>query len=226
MLKKIFDQFRPSTILLIPLTVIGALVAITWFVYSNSSHWASTRKSLTTNFTQRAWAEILGEESPEITQWNSILFTVFLLCLSYKILGLIPYTFSQTSHIRITFSLSIPIWIAFQILGLRTNWKVKLSHFLPQGTPIYLIPPMIIIETIRLRIQPITLGFRLAANILAGHLLIFLCSCTIWEAIRASTIGALSIILIIILLVLELAVACIQAAVFLTLCKNYLMEKV
>nr|CBH40116.1 ATPase subunit 6 [Ophiocomina nigra] len=223
-INNIFSQFNPTTILSVPLTVLGAIIAITWFTLITKTHWLNTRSDLLPLFSQLTFKSLLNDQTGKPAKWTPILFTVFILCLSYNLLSLIPYTFSQTSHLSVTFSLSLPIWVAFQVAGAGHDWKAKLSHLLPQGTPIFLIPPMILIETISLIIQPLTLGFRLGANLLAGHLLIFLCSCTIWEAINASLAGLMSFILIIVLLILEIAVACIQAAVFLILSKNYLEE--
>uniref|UniRef100_A0AAU6PX73 ATP synthase subunit a n=1 Tax=Ophiotreta durbanensis TaxID=3135534 RepID=A0AAU6PX73_9ECHI len=223
-LNNIFSQFNPSSLLSLPLTLIGGTIAISWIITTTNTHWINARNTLIFTSLNTAFNNLLGDQENIKINWNPWLFSIFILCLSYNLISLIPYTFSQTSHLSITFSLSYPIWLAIQTKGIQHNWKSKLSHLLPQGTPIFLIPLMIIIETLSLLIQPLTLGFRLGANLLAGHLLIFLCSCTIWEAINNNLIGSLSIILIITLLILEIAVACIQAAVFLILTKNYLTE--
>uniref|UniRef100_A0AAU6PX50 ATP synthase subunit a n=1 Tax=Ophiotreta sp. TaxID=3135526 RepID=A0AAU6PX50_9ECHI len=224
-LNNIFNQFNPVMLLYIPLTLIGAIIAISWFFALTNSHWINNRNTILNTFINASHNNLLGNNNDNNkTNWNNWLFSIFIICLSYNILSLIPYTFSQTSHLSITFSLSYPIWLSIQAKGLQYNWQAKISHLLPQGTPIFLIPLMIIIETISLLIQPLTLGFRLGANLLAGHLLIFLCSCTIWEAINNSNWGLFTFIFIIALLILEIAVACIQAAVFLILSNNYLTE--
>nr|YP_008994247.1 ATP synthase F0 subunit 6 [Ophiacantha linea]AGQ49781.1 ATP synthase F0 subunit 6 [Ophiacantha linea] len=224
-INNIFSQFNPITLYFIPLTIAGGLIAIMWVLFTNNqTHWASSRSSINF-FLEGIFDSLIGEQPNEKAEWSPWIFSIFVLCLSYNLLSLIPYTFSHTSHLSFTFSLSLPMWIAFNINGFQFNWRAKISHLLPQGTPIFLIPLMIIIETISLFIQPLTLGFRLGANLLAGHLLIFLCACTIWEIlINFSFIGIISFILIIILLILEIAVAYIQATVFLILSKNYLEE--
>lgn len=225
MLSKIFDQFIPSTIIRIPLTLVGGLIAITWLTITKKTHWTKTRINSILSGLELVFKGILGNSKKEQKVWAKWLFTTFILVLSFNICSLIPYTFAPTSHLRITFSLSIPIWLRIQILGFILNWKAKLSHLVPNGTPAPLIPFMVLVETIRLTIQPMTLGFRLGANLLAGHLLIFLCSCVVWEALKTRVWGIFSFILLFTLFALEIAVGFIQAGVFFMLSKQYLEEK-
>nr|YP_010570395.1 ATP synthase F0 subunit 6 [Ophiophthalmus serratus]UZG65883.1 ATP synthase F0 subunit 6 [Ophiophthalmus serratus] len=222
-INNIFVQFNTPSLLLIPLTLIGGFIAITWLFFINSSHWANSRLTIVNIINNALFSNLISINNSDNNSWNLWIFSIFLLFISFNLMSLIPYTLSQTSHLSFTFALSLPIWTAFNIKGLKLNWQAKLSHLLPQGTPTLLIPLMIIIETISLFIQPITLGFRLGANLLAGHLLIFLCACVIWELTTTfPQVGPTPFILIITLLILETAVACIQAAVFLILSKNYL----
>ncbi|WP_104017781.1 F0F1 ATP synthase subunit A, partial [Roseovarius nitratireducens] len=109
------------------------------------------------------------------------------------------------------------------MLGFRNKTKSALAHFLPQGTPIPLIPILIIIETISLFIQPIALAVRLTANITAGHLLIHLIGGATLALLSINIPTALITFLILTLLtILEFAVALIQAYVFTLLVSLYL----
>jgi len=227
LINNIFDQFLPVKISIFSLTFIGRIIALSWVWLKKKRHWIKRRKKSILISLKSLWNTLLTKVREKTNPWTPWLFSLFIICFRFKIMSLIPYTFSQTSHLSFTFGLSLPIWIMVKIAGFKKNWKSKVRHLLPQGTPIYLVPVMIIIETIRLLIQPLTLGFRLGANLLAGHLLIFLCSCTIWEAINYKVyLGAISVSMIIILLILEIAVAFIQATVFFILRKKYLEEKV
>lgn len=223
-MNNIFNQFIPTTITLIPITLVGSTLALSWLTLTPTTHWSNKR---TKNFFKQLEAIFLKttpiKKNTQKT-WKLWLFTTFLLILRLNVYSLIPYTFAPTSHLSITFRLSIPLWIIIKILGFFINWKKKIRHLVPQGTPTPLIPFMIIIETIRLLIQPLTLGFRLGAKLLAGHLLIFLCSCVVWEAINLRPLGKISFILLLTLFILEIAVAFIQAGVFLILLKQYLEE--
>nr|YP_010729362.1 ATP synthase F0 subunit 6 [Ophioleila elegans]WED07067.1 ATP synthase F0 subunit 6 [Ophioleila elegans] len=217
----IFDQFLPANILFLSLTLIGGILALSWTLTINNSHWTPTRATTPKSLLSLIFNNLLNNNN---NTWPNWIFPIFLICLSYNLLSLFPYTFSQTSHLSITFSISLPIWLALQIMGIINNWKAKISHLVPEGTPALLTPLMVLIELISLCIQPLTLGFRLGANLLAGHLLIFLCSCVVWEAIISSNIGILSFILLLSLFILEIAVACIQAAVFTILSKTYMED--
>uniref|UniRef100_A0AAU6QDM8 ATP synthase subunit a n=1 Tax=Ophiothrix sp. TaxID=2909811 RepID=A0AAU6QDM8_9ECHI len=221
MINNIFDQFTPVYLSIFSLTLIGAFVSLIWTTTNSISHLSPTRNNLIIVTINSVSTNILTNVSKP---WTNFILPVFFIVISYNIMSLIPYTFSQTSHLSFTFSLSIPIWLILNLMGLINNWKAKISHLVPNGTPAPLIPLMIIIEIVSLFIQPLTLGFRLGANILAGHLLIFLCSCVVWTSISASPLGILSFLLLFILFLLEIAVACIQAAVFTILTNQYLSE--
>ena len=137
-------------------------------------------------------------------------------------MGLLPYVFTRSRHIAITLSLSLPLWITLIVFGWFTHTKHIFAHLVPQGTPPVLIPFIVLIETIRNIIRPGTLAVRLAANIIAGHLLLTLLGRT-----GPSLTGSILIILIFsqtLLLTLESAVAIIQSYVFAVLRTLYTGE--
>lgn len=110
-------------------------------------------------------------------------------------------------------------------MGLRNQPTRALGHMLPEGTPAPLIPILIVIETISLFIRPLALGVRLTANLTAGHLLIQLISTAVLVLIPLMpAVSVLTIIVLFLLTLLEVAVAIIQAYVFVLLLSLYLQE--
>lgn len=154
---------------------------------------------------------------------TSIIFvSVFIIIIINNILGLFPYLFTRTRHLLITLSLAIPLWLSFIIFGWIKNTEAILTHLVPTGTPTVLIPFIVCIETIRNLIRPGTLAVRLAANIIAGHLILTLLGNT---TINLNINIILIIIIIqIILITLETAVAIIQGYVFAVLSTLYARE--
>nr|ASV72592.1 ATP synthase F0 subunit 6 [Bathynella cf. rufa JHS-2017] len=144
---------------------------------------------------------------------------LFIMIMLNNLLGLFPYIFTSTSHMIITLSLALPLWLAINMFMLIMNFKKMMSHMLPKNTPMILSWFMVIIELISNLIRPITLSVRLAANMLAGHLLLSLISMS-WSK---KSIVFIFIILIL-LLILELAVAFIQSYVFTMLFSLYIKE--
>lgn len=157
--------------------------------------------------------------------WSLILISLILFIGSTNLLGLLPHSFTPTTQLSINLGIAIPLWAGAVITGFRHKTKASLAHFLPQGTPIPLIPILIIIETISLFIQPIALAVRLTANITAGHLLIHLIGGATLVLMSISPPTAIiTFITLILLTILEFAVALIQAYVFTLLVSLYLHD--
>nr|YP_009676397.1 ATP synthase F0 subunit 6 [Chthamalus challengeri]QDE13329.1 ATP synthase F0 subunit 6 [Chthamalus challengeri] len=154
---------------------------------------------------------------------NIILFNVlFLFILINNIFGLMPYTFTSTAHIAMTLSMALTIWMIFMMYGWLNNTKHMFAHLVPLGTPIVLMPFMVLIETISNIIRPITLSVRLAANLTAGHLLLILLG---ESMVNNSLLIIIGVTLAqFALMTLEAAVALIQAYVFATLSTLYASE--
>nr|WDD44867.1 ATP synthase subunit 6 [Myosorex kihaulei] len=157
--------------------------------------------------------------------WTLMLMSLILFIGSTNLLGLLPHSFTPTTQLSMNLGMAIPLWAGAVITGFRYKTKASLAHFLPQGTPLPLIPMLIIIETISLFIQPMALAVRLTANITAGHLLIHLIGGATLVLMNINTTIALTTFIILMLLtVLEFAVALIQAYVFTLLVSLYLHD--
>lgn len=151
-----------------------------------------------------------------------IFISLFSFILFNNFIGLFPYIFTRTSHLTLTLSLALPLWLSFILYGWINHTQHIFAHLVPQGTPSILIPFIVCIETIRNVIRPGTLAVRLTANIIAGHLLITLLGNT-GPSISIVIINLL-IIVQIALLVLESAVSIIQSYVFAVLSTLYSRE--
>nr|YP_009528524.1 ATP synthase F0 subunit 6 [Parasarpa zayla]AYN60682.1 ATP synthase subunit 6 [Parasarpa zayla] len=151
-----------------------------------------------------------------------IFISLFFFILFNNFLGLFPYIFTSTSHLNISLTLSLTLWLSFMIYGWTNNTQHMFIHMIPQGTPTILMPFMVLIETISNIIRPMTLAVRLTANMIAGHLLLTLLSNT---GTNMSNYFLIILIFIqILLLILESAVAIIQSYVITILSTLYSSE--
>nr|UYL27201.1 ATP synthase F0 subunit 6 [Alectorobius amblus] len=147
--------------------------------------------------------------------------TLFWLIFNNNMMGLFPYIFTSTSHINLTTFLAIPFWMTLMLYGWINQTNSMFSHLVPQGTPMPLSMFMVLIETISNLIRPVTLAVRLSANMISGHLLLCLLS-SVME--KFSNLFLMILPCMMILLLLEMAVAMIQSYVFMTLSSLYLNE--
>jgi len=150
---------------------------------------------------------------------------LFFFLAIVNVLGLFPYIFTPSRHLVFTLFFSIPFWVGIQITGWVFSFNKIACHLVPIRTPPILIPFLVIIESLRNLIRPLTLAVRLIANMTAGHLLMRLLgsACNIK---RMYLIQILIILVIIVLLILESAVALIQAYVFILLSSLYTVESI
>ena len=156
------------------------------------------------------------------------LLTLGIFILVNNLFGLIPYTFSATSHMAITVAISCGIFIATLLIGFST-WKLDyLSRFMPGGAPLALAPLLVLIEIISYIMTAFVLGVRLAGNIIAGHLLFAILSSFTWQMLMIGGWLAVGSIIpfgiTLAVTLLEIAVAGIQAYVFVLLTVIYLTE--
>jgi F-type H+-transporting ATPase subunit a len=153
-----------------------------------------------------------------------LIFTLFMFILLCNLLGMIPYSFVVTSNIVITFGLAIMIFFVITICGFIINGIDFLSVFLPKGMPIWLAPLMIIIELCAYLAKPVSLSIRLAANMMAGHILI-----KVIAGFCVSFILFFKFVpvpMIVILIGFEICVAILQAYIFTILSCVYLNDAV
>nr|BAP00759.1 ATPase subunit 6 [Eutropiichthys vacha] len=223
----LFDQFMSPTHLGNPLIAIA--LTLPWIlVPSPTSRYQNNRLfSLQNWFIKTFTQQLLMPLNQGGHKWPMILASLMVFILMMNILGLLPYTFTPTTQLSLNMGLAVPLWLATVIIGLRNQPTAALGHLLPEGTPALLIPILIIIETMSLFIRPLALGVRLTANLTAGHLLIQqISTATITLIPMMTTVAALTAILLVLFTLLEVAVAVIQAYVFVLLLSLYLQEKV
>nr|WEA76612.1 ATP synthase F0 subunit 6 [Parnassius simonius] len=151
-----------------------------------------------------------------------IFISLFSFILFNNFLGLFPYIFTSTSHLTISLSITLTLWISFMLYGWINNYQHMFIHMIPQGTPSILMPFMVLIETISNIIRPSTLAVRLTANMIAGHLLLTLLSST--NSNLSFFMLFILIFMQILLLILESAVAIIQSYVISILSTLYSSE--
>ena len=171
-------------------------------------------------FLKKELLAIFGEIN---IQGTIFLYTrIFFFIIFSNFIGLFPYIFTSTSHISLTLTLALPLWLGRIIISIIFQYNNLFAHLVPVGTPRFLIPVIVVIESVRNIIRPLTLSIRLAANIVAGHLLLTLLGS------QGANLSFINLIVLFIslylLLLLEVAVACIQSYVFTILNSLYLNE--
>jgi F-type H+-transporting ATPase subunit a len=157
-----------------------------------------------------------------------LVFSLFMFILVANIVGLIPYTFTVTSHIIITVSLALLVFFTVVIYGFARNGLKFFKLFVPSGIPIFILPLVVFIEVFSFLLRPVSHSVRLFANMLAGHIALKVFASFIPLLAGLGILGwagaALPLGMVVALTALELLVAFLQAYVFTILTCIYLND--
>ena len=150
-------------------------------------------------------------------------FSLFMFILFANVIGLIPYAFTVTSHIIVTFALATVVFLGVTVIALVKHGLKFFTYFLPKGTPLYMAPLLVLIEIVSYLARPVTLSLRLFANMMAGHTMLKVFAGFV---VALGYFGAAPMAVLIPLYMLELIVALLQAFVFTILTCLYLHDAI
>lgn len=211
--------------------ILSLLIILTLNILSNnnnkiiSNNWSINQESIYTTINNLVINQI-GVTKGQI--YFPFIYSLFIFILVNNLLGMVPYSFASTSHFILTFSLSFTIVLGATILGFQKHGLKFFSLFVPAGSPLALLPLLVVIEFISYLSRCISLGLRLAANIVAGHLLLVILSGFIYgfltSGILLFIVGLIPLAFVVLLCGLELAIAFIQAYVFVILTASYIKD--
>nr|YP_009131670.1 ATP synthase F0 subunit 6 [Micrura ignea]AJY78578.1 ATP synthase F0 subunit 6 [Micrura ignea] len=120
------------------------------------------------------WEQVSRYRGGALRGFSLVVMALMVLLLVLNLGGLIPYVFSTTSHLALTFGLALPLWFSLILSGAFFKPDVFCASLLPAGAPSGLNPFLVLVETVSIAVRPITLSVRLAANMGAGHIVLSL----------------------------------------------------
>jgi F-type H+-transporting ATPase subunit a len=173
---------------------------------------------VTYEFVAGLFRDTVGQEG---RRYFPFVFTLFLFILIGNLLGMLPYSFTFTSHIIVTFALAAVVFIGVTILGFVKHGLHFFTFFVPPGSPVWMWPLLIPIEVISYLSRPVSLSVRLFANMLAGHTLLKVIAGFIAVL---GVAGVLPLALVVALTGLEILIAFLQAYVFAILTCLYIND--
>lgn len=207
------------------LMVLAVVLATGFFVFSTGgARLVPSRLQSVSELVYEFIANMVDENvGHEGKPYFPFLFTLFVFVLLGNLLGMIPWSFTFTSHIIVTFALAATVFIGVTLIGIFKHGFKFLSLFVPHGVPFLLLVLLVPIEIVSYFIRPFTLSIRLFANMMAGHTML-----VIFGGFVAALgiFGIAPVAMDVFLVLLELLVACLQAYVFAILSSLYLRDAI
>lgn len=208
--------------------VLFAIILLHFYSTSNYSiiptKWTITIEGIYKTVTDIVTSQI-GDRGQ---QYIPFVYSLFIFILVTNWVGLVPYSYAITAQLVFTIGLSFTIWLGITLLGLiRKGWKY-FDLFVPSGCDLALVPLLVLIETVSNIARALSLGLRLGANILSGHILMAILTGLTFDFMKSSIlfaiIGILPLTIILAIVGLEAAISAIQAYVFAVLTSSYIKD--
>lgn len=225
-------DFSFTNFLLVSLLTLFVLQTLVFLIKEPTSNSFFVIPSGWQNLIEKLYAMVTQLLSDIITTGSEKYFPfmslLFMFILSNNLIGMVPYSFTTTSHITLTFFMSFSIFVAMNVIGFQRHGIELFSLFLPANTGFFLALLLVPIELISYIAKPISLGVRLFINLMAGHSLLKVIVGFSWNMLLVENLKAIAFLfplfILVLLMGLELGVACIQAYVFITLTAIYLND--
>jgi F-type H+-transporting ATPase subunit a len=227
-LGNLYFSFTNSSLYI--LIAIGTASLLFSFVTSNGGYfvprrWQSLVEMIYEFVISLVQEQIVGTKG---RKYFPLIFTLFVFLLFTNLIGMVPYSFTATSHFAVTFGLSISMFLGITLIGFATHGIHFFSLFLPKGAPLVLAPLLVVLELVSYLFRALSLGVRLFANMMAGHTLVKILSGFAWTMLSVGGVLAVASVVpfgvVFALTGLEIGVACLQAYVFTILVCIYINE--
>nr|QTT61242.1 ATP synthase F0 subunit 6 [Tritia unifasciata] len=225
MLVDIFSSFDDNNQVFMSLYVLMWIFSLITIVLFSSSYWVMSPRwlSVVSVFKDTASSQVFRSFGINMEGFVNIITGLFLFLILMNMSGLVPYVFSPTSHLAVSLSLGLPLWLTLIVSAVFYNPSSVVAGLLPMGAPAPLNPFLVIIETVSIMVRPITLSVRLTANMSAGHIVLTLIGNYLTTSFFMSSIFSMLLLLSIQVLytVFEFGISLIQAYIFCLLITLY-----
>nr|YP_010239399.1 ATP synthase F0 subunit 6 [Tutufa rubeta]QTF74731.1 ATP synthase F0 subunit 6 [Tutufa rubeta] len=225
MLVDIFSSFDDNNQVFMSLYILMWIFSLSTIIIFSSSYWIMTPRwiSLIMIFKDTVSSQIFRSFGLNMGGFINVITGLFLFLIVMNLSGLIPYVFSPTSHLAVSLSLGLPLWLSLIVSAVFFNPSSVVAGLLPMGAPAPLNPFLVIIETVSIMVRPITLSVRLTANMSAGHIVLTLIGNYLTTSFFMSSIFSMLMLLSIQVFytIFEFGISLIQAYIFCLLITLY-----
>ena len=225
MLVDIFSSFDDNNQVFMSLYFLMWTFSLAIILIFSSAYWVSSPRWMMVihTFKDTITSQVFRSFGLNLGGFMNVIAGLFLFLIFLNLRGLIPYVFSPTSHLAVSLSLGLPLWLSLLVSGVFFSPSSVVAGLLPIGAPAALNPFLVLIETVSIMVRPITLSVRLMANIRAGHIVLTLVGNYMTTAVL--TAGIFSSLLLVSIQVLysvfEFGIGVIQAYIFCLLITLY-----